>query len=36
VTRELARILELPDENPERRTKAELLAVVGSRGVGEH
>ncbi len=36
VTRELARILELPDENPERRTKAELLAVVGSRVVGEH
>ena len=36
VTRELARILELPDENPDRRTKAELLAVVGSRVVSEH
>ena len=35
MTRESARILELPDENPERRTKAELLAVVGSRVVGE-
>ena len=36
VTRESARILELPDESPDRRTRAELLAVVGSRVVGEH
>ena len=36
VTGEFARILELPDDNPERRTRAELLAVVGSRVAGEH
>lgn len=36
VTGEFARILELPNENPERRSKAELLAVAGSRVVGEH
>ncbi len=36
VTGEFARILELPDQNPERRARAELLAVAGSRVVGEH
>jgi len=36
VTGEFARILELPWENPEGRGRAELLAVVGARVVGEH
>lgn len=36
VTGEFARFLEMPWENPEGRTKGELLAVVGARVVGEH
>ena len=36
VTRERARILELPYKNPERRATAELTALVGARVVGEH
>ena len=36
VTGEFARILELPWENPEHRSRAELLAVAGARVVGEH
>jgi mannose-6-phosphate isomerase-like protein (cupin superfamily) len=36
VTREYARLLELPWQNPEHRSRAELQAVVGSRVVGEH
>jgi len=36
VTGEFARILELPWENPEGRGRAELLAVVGARVLGEH
>jgi mannose-6-phosphate isomerase-like protein (cupin superfamily) len=36
VTGEYARVLELPWENPEGRARAELLAKVGSRVVGEH
>jgi mannose-6-phosphate isomerase-like protein (cupin superfamily) len=36
VTGEFARILELPWENPECRGRAELVAVVGARVVGEH
>jgi mannose-6-phosphate isomerase-like protein (cupin superfamily) len=36
VTKEWARILELPWQNPEGRSKAEMIARVGSRVVGEH
>jgi quercetin dioxygenase-like cupin family protein len=36
VTRERATILELPNENPEGRVSAELIALVGARVVGEH
>lgn len=36
VTREYSRILELPWQNPQGRATGELLAVVGSRVVGEH
>jgi quercetin dioxygenase-like cupin family protein len=36
VTGESARILELPWENPEHRSRGELLAVAGARVVGEH
>lgn len=36
VTREHAVILELPWQNPEGRARAELLARVGSRVMGEH
>jgi len=36
VTRERARILELPYKNPEGRATAELTALVGARVVGEH
>ena len=36
VTGEFARILELPWQNPEHRSRAELLAVAGARVVGEH
>lgn len=36
VTGEFGRILELPWENPECRGRAELVAVVGARVVGEH
>ena len=36
VTRERATILELPWKNPEGRSVAELVALVGSRVVGEH
>jgi mannose-6-phosphate isomerase-like protein (cupin superfamily) len=36
VTKEWARILELPWQNPEGRSRAELVARVGSRVVGEH
>lgn len=36
VTKEYARVLELPWQNPEGRSRGELLAVVGSRVVGEH
>jgi len=36
VTRESARILELPHTNPAGRAAAELTARVGARVVGEH
>ena len=36
TTREYARILELPYDNPERRVAAELIARAGARVVGEH
>jgi mannose-6-phosphate isomerase-like protein (cupin superfamily) len=36
VTGEYAKILELPWENPDGRGRAELLAVVGARVLGEH
>jgi quercetin dioxygenase-like cupin family protein len=36
VTKEWARILELPWQNPEGRSRAEMVAAVGSRVVGEH
>ena len=36
VTRERATILELPTQNPERRSVAELVARAGARVVGEH
>jgi mannose-6-phosphate isomerase-like protein (cupin superfamily) len=36
VTGEYAKIIELPWENPEGRGRAELLAVVGARVMGEH
>jgi quercetin dioxygenase-like cupin family protein len=36
MTREYARILELPYDNPERRVAAELIARAGARVVGEH
>jgi quercetin dioxygenase-like cupin family protein len=36
ITRERAKILELPYRNPERRAVAELLARAGARVVGEH
>jgi quercetin dioxygenase-like cupin family protein len=36
VTRERATIIELPHRNPERRSVAELTALVGARVVGEH
>jgi quercetin dioxygenase-like cupin family protein len=36
ITRERATILEVPDQNPERRAVAELLARVGARVAGEH
>ena len=36
VTKEWARILELPWQNPEGRSRAEMIARVGSRVVGEH
>jgi quercetin dioxygenase-like cupin family protein len=36
VTRERAVILELPHQNPERRSVAELTALAGARVVGEH
>jgi quercetin dioxygenase-like cupin family protein len=36
VTLERATIVERPIDNPERRSVAELLALVGSRVVGEH
>jgi quercetin dioxygenase-like cupin family protein len=36
VTRERATVLELPQENPDRRATAELTARVGARVVGEH
>ena len=36
ITRERATILELPDQNPERRVVGELLALAGARVVGEH
>lgn len=36
VTREVARILELPWSNPEGRGVAELTALVGAQVVGEH
>ena len=36
VTRERATILELPFENPEGRTTAELTALAGARVMGEH
>ena len=36
VTGEYAKIIELPWENPEGRGRAELLAVVGARVLGEH
>jgi quercetin dioxygenase-like cupin family protein len=35
-TRERARILELPHQNPEGRSTAELTALIGSRVIGEH
>ena len=36
VTRERARVLELPYKNPEGRVTAELTALVGARVMGEH
>jgi quercetin dioxygenase-like cupin family protein len=36
VTGERATVLELPWKNPESRTSAELIALVGARVVGEH
>jgi len=36
VTRERARILELPNRNREGRATAELTALVGARVIGEH
>jgi quercetin dioxygenase-like cupin family protein len=36
VTRERAKILELPYKNPEGRATAELTALVGARVMGEH
>jgi quercetin dioxygenase-like cupin family protein len=36
MTGERVTILELPQENPERRVVAELLALAGARVVGEH
>jgi mannose-6-phosphate isomerase-like protein (cupin superfamily) len=36
VTKEWARILELPWQNSEGRSRAEMVAAVGSRVVGEH
>ena len=36
MTGERATILELPDQNPEHRVVAELLALVGARVIGEH
>ena len=36
VTRERVRHLELPWQNPDRRSVVELTALVGSRVVGEH
>ena len=36
VTGERATILELPDQNPEHRVVAELLALVGARVIGEY
>ena len=36
VTRERATILELPNDNPDRRATAELTALVGARVMGEH
>ncbi len=36
VTRERAVLLELPNENPEGRATAELIAPAGARVVGEH
>jgi hypothetical protein len=36
VTGERATILELPWKNPEGRTAAELIALVGARVAGEH
>jgi quercetin dioxygenase-like cupin family protein len=36
VTRERARILERPWDNPARRATAELTALVGARVMGEH
>jgi quercetin dioxygenase-like cupin family protein len=36
MTGERATILELPQQNPERRVVAELLALVGARVIGEH
>jgi quercetin dioxygenase-like cupin family protein len=36
VTRERAKLIELPWQNPEGRVVAELTAMVGSRVVGEH
>ena len=36
VTRERATILELPHENSERRSVAELTALAGARVIGEH
>src|SRR5262245_52711644 len=36
ITRECATILELPHQNPDRRSVAELVARVGAKVVGEH
>ena len=36
ITRERATILELPTQNPEHRSVAELLALAGAKVVGEH
>lgn len=36
ITQERATILELPDQNPERRVVGELLALAGAHVVGEH